>query len=410
VIGGHRRSCAHQTLLLLLGAMAGARTARAQSTREVNVVPLAGGDSDVGIGGGLVGDWAALAPGRPPFKARLEVQAFVTFKLQDGNQIVSPFQDYSLELIVPRLGPAERLRLDARISYTDESTLKYTGIGNASPALPSGLLDTVDEYGRIHPTASLEVRARLTSLLFVLGGANLTYNRLEVPEGTILYRDQQTGSPEVRSILGSFAPHAVALLTAEAQLDTRDDEIVTRSGQFHTLRFRYSPGYGGEFPYRYQRLTLTTRFYRSTSGGRFTFRWRGVGDVLGGSPPFYELARFDETPAIGGVNAVRGVPAQRYYGKVKLFQNLEVSAALWTFKLFSKQFTAGPAAFFDAGRSWTELTRAHPDLDGTGLGIKYGVGGGLRVQEGQTFVVRVDLAWSPDARPVGAYFAAGQIF
>jgi hypothetical protein len=24
--------------------------------------------------------------------------------------------------------------------------------------------------------------------------------------------------------------------------------------------------------------------------------------------------------------------------------------------------------------------------------------------------VRADLAWSPDAQPVGAYFAAGQIF
>jgi hypothetical protein len=34
----------------------------------------------------------------------------------------------------------------------------------------------------------------------------------------------------------------------------------------------------------------------------------------------------------------------------------------------------------------------------------------LRVQEGQTFVVRLDLAWSPDATPIGAYFAAGEIF
>jgi len=25
-------------------------------------------------------------------------------------------------------------------------------------------------------------------------------------------------------------------------------------------------------------------------------------------------------------------------------------------------------------------------------------------------VVRGDIAWSPDARPVGAYFAAGEIF
>jgi len=390
--------------------LAGASRAQAQSGRELNVVPLAGGDSDVGIGGGVVGDWAALAPGRPGFKQRLELQAFITFKLQDGKQLVSPFQDYSLEEIIPHLGPAGRLRLDARIAYTDETTLKYTGIGNASPPLASNLPDTADEYGRLHPTASLEVRTRLRGVFYLLGGVNLTYNRLKVPPGTILAADQQMGSPEVRAILGSFAPHLVALVTAEAQLDTRDDEIVTRNGQFHTLRFRYSPGYGGELPYQYQRLTLTTRLYRSAVGGRLTVRWRGVGDVLWGSPPFYELARFDETAAIGGVKAVRGIPAQRYYGKVKLFQNLEVSAAIWTFRLFSKQFTAGPAVFFDAGRTWTELAHAHPELDGTGLGIKYGIGGGLRVQEGKTFIVRADLAWSPDATPIGAYFAAGEIF
>ena len=68
------------------------------------------------------------------------------------------------------------------------------------------------------------------------------------------------------------------------------------------------------------------------------------------------------------------------------------------------------AAFFDCGRVWTELGRAHPELDGTGVGLKYGIGGGLRLQEGKTFVVRADLAWSPDATPIGAYFAAGQIF
>jgi len=78
--------------------------------------------------------------------------------------------------------------------------------------------------------------------------------------------------------------------------------------------------------------------------------------------------------------------------------------------LRAKALVLGLAAFLDGGRSWTELGRAHPELDGTGLGLKYGVGGGLRLQEGRTFLLRLDLAWSPDARPLGAYFAAGQIF
>ncbi|HVV52796.1 MAG TPA: BamA/TamA family outer membrane protein [Polyangia bacterium] len=369
-----------------------------------------GGDSDVGIGGGVVGDLAALAPGRPPFRWRLELEAFITFKLQDGDQVVSPFQDYSLELVVPYLDSARRLRLDARLSFTDEATLNYTGIGNASPPLASALPVTAEQYERLHPTASLEVRERVAGTFYLLGGTSLTYNRLTVPAGTILEQQQRAGPPEVRALLGSFAPHGVELLTAELQYDTRDDEIVTENGQFHTLRFRYSPRLGSDFPYAYQRLTLTGRFYRSTVGGWLTLRARVVGDVLFGSPPFYELARFDETPAIGGSKAVRGVPAQRYYGGVKVFENLELSAALWTLTVHGKRLTVGPAVFADAGRSWTEIGHAHPELDGTGLGLKYGLGGGLRVQEGKTFLVRLDLAWSPDATPIGAYFAAGEIF
>jgi hypothetical protein len=70
----------------------------------------------------------------------------------------------------------------------------------------------------------------------------------------------------------------------------------------------------------------------------------------------------------------------------------------------------GVAAFVDSGRTWTELGRSNPALDGTGLGLKVGLGGGLRLQQGRTMLLRFDVAWSPDADPVGAYFSAGQIF
>jgi hemolysin activation/secretion protein len=93
-----------------------------------------------------------------------------------------------------------------------------------------------------------------------------------------------------------------------------------------------------------------------------------------------------------------------------VFENLEFRSDLWHFTLKKKALVLGLAAFVDGGRAWTELFHPHPELDGTGLGLKYGMGCGLRLQEGKTFVVRADLAWSPDARPVGGYFAAGEIF
>jgi hypothetical protein len=69
----------------------------------------------------------------------------------------------------------------------------------------------------------------------------------------------------------------------------------------------------------------------------------------------------------------------------------------------------GIVGFADGGRVWAD-TSLQPELDGTGIGLKYGVGGGLRLQSGSSFVLRADIAWSPDASPVGGYFSAGQMF
>jgi outer membrane protein assembly factor BamA len=386
---------------------AGAQPAK----RELNVVPIAGGDSDVGIGVGEIGDWARLQPGTTGlYRWRLETGAFISFKLRDDNDVIVPFQDYYLLLSQRNWGVERRWTLDIRASFTDETTLKFYGIGNASALPPAGTPLRQAEYGRVHPTFSVETRRALASKVFVLLGSVYTHNWLTVPDGGTLATTHDTGPADMRALLGSFSSHGVELLEAGIEYDSRDNEIVTHRGVFHALQVRYSPHLSSALPYSYEQIDLTSRVYTTPIPRWLTLSARAVGDVLLGSPPFYELARFNQTPAIGGVNAVRGVPAQRYYGKVKLFGNFEARSELWPFKIRGKQLILGAAAFVDAGRVWTAMDRSHPDLDGTGLGIKYGVGGGLRLQQGQTFVVRADLAWSPDARPIGAYFAAGEIF
>jgi hypothetical protein len=381
------------------------------SHRELNTFPVVGGDSDVGVGAGLISDLARIEPGlEEPYRWRIENGAFITFKLQDG-QLVVPFQDYYFLITLRDLGTARRISLDIRPAFTDERTLKYYGIGNAS-RLPPSTVDIRDtEYRRIHPTLLVEARARVTRSFYVMVGNVYTQNWLTVGPSTLLARDQQSGTPEVKSLLGSFASHGVDLIEAAIQYDTRDGDVVTRNGMYHALEARLSPAipqWG--LPYRYLQLDATAQFYVTPIPRWLTLSWRAVGDAQLGSPPFYEMARFEETPAIGGGKAIRGVPAQRYYGKVKLFGNFEMRSELLPFKVKTKSLILGVALFADAGRTWTELTHANPDLDGTGLGLKYGLGGGLRLQEGQSFVVRADVAWSPDASPVGAYFAAGEIF
>jgi hypothetical protein len=378
--------------------------------REFNLVPIAGGDSDVGIGAGEIGDWARLQPGSGLYRWRLESGAFISFKLREHNDLIIPFQDYYLLLSQRNWGAEKRWTLDVRASFTNETTLKYYGIGNATPPPPANLEVRDTEYGRIHPTFSVESRVGLARHLYLQMGSVYTHNWLTVRSGSTLATAHDSGPAEVRALLGDFRSHGVEQAEIGLEYDSRDNEIVTRTGSFHALQIRLSPPITPWLPYPYEQVDLTSRVYVTPIPRWLTLSARVVGDALLGSPPFYELARFNQTPAIGGVNAVRGVPAQRYYGKVKVFGNFETRTELWPFQIHGKHLVLAAATFIDAGRVWTELGRAHPDLDGAAWGIKYGVGGGLRLQEGQTFVVRADLAWSPDARPIGAYFAAGEIF
>jgi hypothetical protein len=63
--------------------------------------------------------------------------------------------------------------------------------------------------------------------------------------------------------------------------------------------------------------------------------------------------------------------------------------------------------FVDLGRFFADWT-PQPALDGSGLGIKVGFGGGLRLRFGRTLIVRADVGVSADG--VGAYVDINHIF
>ena len=190
------------------------------------------------------------------------------------------------------------------------------------------------------------------------------------------------GNPVTQEILDHPKRHGVLLFEALLLYDSRHGEIDTERSQFHQLKLRVSPHLGDEIPYGYQQINLTSRFFYSVIPDRLVLAARAVADIQIGNPPFYEVARYDDTYALGGVSGVRGVPAQRYYGKVKVFSTGELHGSCRPASgLRGKQpDPSGRPAFVDVGRAWTELADRIPELDGTGWGLKYGVGGGLRLQ------------------------------
>jgi outer membrane protein assembly factor BamA len=383
-------------LLVLLGA----------PEIEYAVVPLVGGDTDIGFGGGALASVAKVDPELKPYIWRLEGTVFFTFKHRaDGFSV--PYQDAFLQFTRNHLLDG-RLRVEVRPSYTYETNLRYYGLGNASvavyPEVPAR-----DFYTRRHPALLARGRYQLGNSLYLVVGTLYTHSWIAYTPESNLNRDLTTGSPKVRSILNVDTDSGLHLIEAGLSFDNRDDEITPTEGQWHSLKVRVSPWNLPALPYRYAQFNLTARAYVSPWTNRLVLAGRLIADVQIGEVPFFELSRYDEASALGGANGVRGVPGDRYYGKRKLFGNLEARSELLFFQFWDSDYILGLTGFLDGGRLWADNGKS-PELDGTGIGLKYGVGGGLRLQKGETFVLRVDTAWSPDAHPLGFYFLAGHLF
>jgi hypothetical protein len=405
-------SCRLAVAVLLLAS----RAAAAQSPPagsfpplERAIVPIAGGDTDIGFGGGFIGHMARPSVGGPtPFRWKLEGALLATFKLHDGFELEAPFQD--AYLMYTRAGLLHGLlRLEFRAAFTRETNLRYYGLGNASVDPPGPDQRARDMFTRTHPAARIRARIKLDGPMHVVLGTMYIQNWLWFGDQSQLLLDASQGTDRQRDLLQVDRQHGLHVLEGGLVIDTRDDEVSPSRGAFHTIEVRASPWQTPAMPYRYIGISGVARMYVPVIEERLVAALRVVGDIQLGDVPFYELSRFDETSALGGSKYVRGVPSNRYWGKRKLLANLEVRSQLYERNIRGSRYELGFTAFLDSGRVWADSERA-PELDGTGLGLKYGVGGGLRLQKDQTFVLRADLAWSPDAHPLGGYFLAGHLF
>ncbi|HKO54091.1 MAG TPA: BamA/TamA family outer membrane protein [Polyangiaceae bacterium] len=376
---------------------------------ELNVVPVLGGSTDLGFGGGYFAGLARVKKGVVPYLWNIDSSGLITFKYSERSGFTSPYQDLYARLTIPRLFGSP-LRLEIRPSYTWES-IDYFGMGNASSRenADDNPNPEYSKYRRGHPQFDVDVRTRIVDHFAGRVGFRYIYNAIHVPEDSQLAEDRRSGSPDVKSLIGDTGSHSVVLFKYGLQFDTRDNETSTHSGTFDTFDVKLSPGGTEAFPYRYGEATVNLRAFVPLGTPRIVLAARAVGDWMFGDVPFYELSRFDDTYALGGTTGVRGVPAQRYYGKLKAFGNVELRLEAARFRALGKSLILGLVPFFDAGRVWAEA-KSNSELDGQGLGLKYGYGAGVRVQSGSSFLIRLDVAASPDASPVSAYFSAGQMF
>jgi hypothetical protein len=153
-------------------------------------------------------------------------------------------------------------------------------------------------------------------------------------------------------------------------------------------------------------------------GSTLVLAGRLVTNFQVGNVPFYDLFQagpFDQKEMPGGSAGIRGVPVGRYLGPIKVIGNVELRAMWLQFKVLGQKFTIGNDVFFDTGRVWSNYSFRSP-LDGSGLGLKYGVGAGIYVLWGQAAMLRIEAGYSPDAvsenpsLPLGIYVEDGTMF
>jgi hypothetical protein len=380
---------------------------------EYAALPGLAFDSDRGVGLGLMGILALFEPGYDPYRFRIETLVFLTVKARPEGGAEVPFQLHYVRFDFPDVA-GRWLRLSGELAYRQFSTTGYYGVGNHAsgelpPDLPSGLGARFFQYNHIYPTAELFARSEVAPDFVLFAGPKLQYNVIHQYGGSLLGRDLAGDSgPTTQRLLVGTRPHFLLAGVIGASWDSRNHEYAPSRGAFHEVSVQAGGGFGERFTFG--RANLTLRWYAPLLDPHLVFAARAMVDLLMGEPPFYELARtggLKPMSAPGGSEGIRGVPSQRYHGKVKAMTNLELRAKLWDFAVGDQRFNVGAAAFVDAGRVWTDYV-PHPELDGVGLGLKYGAGGGLRLQWGETFVARVDAAWSPDG--VGFYAEGGHSF
>jgi hypothetical protein len=391
---------------------------------ELAGLPLIGGNSDVGLQVGGAVTLVRFEHGARPYawKMDLVVRESVTGAGSLGSVFAQQY--YVWEWDVPDL-LGGKLRLTPAVYYQRAIDQGYFGLGNASSASPAAasspqFFQYLDRELKVRELARIKLGAGFDL-------AVVSMFRGESPSaypGSLLARDAATktgdGTPLLRGIAAgaSSSDTGIGMLGAGLIYDTRDNEIFPRSGAFHQIGFRAVGGlpldrgvdYGGfdsnlvwMVPLLRRRVVLATRL---------------VVDLEVGNVPFYDLYKggaFQVDNMIGGGNAVRGVPSGRYLGQIKAMGNLELRSLPVEFHFLHQGFHLGGDAFFDAGRVWLDYS-FHSPLDGSGLGLKWGVGGGLYALWGQAALFRVDVAYSPDQAafntrfPVAIYVDEGVMF
>ncbi len=376
-------------------------------------IPAVNYISDNGLGLGIIAAAYINDGVTLPYRTAITLQLFMSTNLvQDHNVIVDTLKLFDLPL-----------RLTGRVGYISSLTQNYCGLGGkvtcdpveaAAAADARGLTgDKADEfarhyyqrrfmnpYGLVNLRYALVEKSALNPKVEVTGG----YRGFYFIPGNVFADDDEDGAPDLEPYPGSLyakdfpdgEPGYDSVFNLGLMIDSRDNEPAPTEGWWLEGSVRAASPlwlstwtWGG--------VNLTMRGYRYLPlfpelGRRLVLANRLTFDGIVGDIPIQEMARLggsQDIYAFGGADIGRGIRVQRYLGKVKLLDQVELRYRFFEFEAFEQDFALTTAAFVDAGLVGDEL------ISPTSVGSAVGGGLAFRIAWNENFIIRVDVAVSP---------------
>jgi hypothetical protein len=386
-------------------------------------LPLLGGNSDIGFQFGGAFTLTRFDNGSKPYAWNMDLVLDTSVKGGSGTALGFAQQNYIWNWDIPDLLGGS-LRLNPYIYYQRTVDQGYFGLGNASSAIGARGAPRFFQY------LDSELRARQLARIALGKKYDLVLIgtfRAESPTiypNSLLALDAATKAPDGTPLLRGLEPAprsselGIGMLGGGVLYDSRDNEVFPHSGAFHQIGVKAVQGFPLDADVQYGAFGASFAWMVPFWNRAVVLAARLVADLEFGNVPFYDLftgGPFQTEDMLGGPEGIRGVPSGRYLGRIKALGNIELRTLPIGFKLFGQTFHMGGDTFFDTGRTWLDYTFKNP-LDGTGIGLKYGVGAGLYFLWGQAAIFRVEVAYSPDqvaenpGFPVGIYVEDGVMF
>jgi hypothetical protein len=384
--------------------------------------PTIGGSTDVGLQLGVATSLTRFANDTRPYAWNLNLVLSASFKDDDGFRLVQ--QNYIVALDVPKAITlfGHEVRVLPAGGYVRTINAPYYGRGNATTSVvPAGVADPSEYYTFLSQMAYARAIARILIRkpyeIFV--EPRFRYMVPVAYAGSLLANDAAANGAGGRPPVHGLRDEGIVSLSAGLIVDSRDNELFPTQGVYEQFGAKYEQGIAGDNDVSAGTVGAVFRGY--LPAGPIVLAMRGVVDFSFGEVPFFDLYtggpyRVLQLP--GGSTGVRGVPLGLYSGLVKAVVNLEARTLFANFRVVRQKIRLGGDVFVDAGRAFDDYSFDSP-RDGNGVGIHWGTGAGLYVTWGDAALIRVEVAYSPDAialstpvgpLPLGIYVQDGVMF